>query len=148
MHFVVIKKKWILFCFVFIVMGLSAWYYLMPKAVETTSKEKTIETVEIHMVTGEFASKLEDGSEIEAYRWDPGTINVEENQKVNLKLHGINGKEHHFHIEGTNVSGVVKKGETTEVSVQFKKEGTYRLICDTHSTSEDAAPMIAYIVVD
>lgn len=148
MHFVVIKKKWILFSFVFIVMGLSAWYYLFPKSAETTTNEKPLETVEIHMVTGEFSTKLDNGSEIEAYRWDPGTINVEENQKVLLKLHGINGMEHHFHIEGTNVSGVVKKGETTEVTVQFKKEGTYRLICDTHSTTADAAPMIAYIVVD
>ncbi|MET3195029.1 cupredoxin domain-containing protein [Gottfriedia sp. OAE603] len=148
MHFVVIKKKWLLFSFVFIVIGLSALYYLFPKTVETTAKEKPLETVEIHMVTGEFSTKLNNGSEIEAYRWDPGTINVEENQRVVLKLHGINGMEHHFHIEGTNVSGVVKKGETTEVAVQFKKEGTYRLVCDTHSTTEDSAPMIAYIVVD
>lgn len=148
MHFVVIKKKWLLFSFVFIVMGLSAWYYLYPKSAETTVKEKTLEPVEIHMVTGEFSTKLDNGSDIEAYRWDPGTINIEENQNVRLKLHGINGMEHHFHIEGTNISGVVKKGETTEVAVQFKKEGTYRLICDTHSTTKDSAPMIAYIVVD
>jgi heme/copper-type cytochrome/quinol oxidase subunit 2 len=148
MHFVVIKKKWLLVSFLLIVIGVSGWYYLFPKAIETATNEKPIESVEIHMVTGEFSSKLADGTEIEAYRWDPGTINIEENQKVNLKLHGINGNEHHFHIEGTDISGVVKKGETTDVTLQFKKEGIYRLICDTHSQSHDEAPMIAYIVVD
>lgn len=148
MHFIFIKKRWLLITLVLVIVGFSGWYYLSPKAIEATNKAKPKETVDIHMVTGEFASKLENGTEIEAYRWDPGTINIEENQTVNLKLHGINGKEHHFHIEGTDISGVVRKGETTEVSVLFKKEGTYRLICDTHSTSEDVAPMIAYIVVD
>jgi len=150
MHFVFIKKKWILFSFVLVIIGFSAWYYLFPKAIQTAGNPKTkpAETMEIHMVTGEFSSKLADGTEIEAYRWDPGTINIEQNQKVILKLHGINGMEHHFHIKGTNISGVVKKGETTEVPLQFKKEGIYQLICDTHSQNDDEAPMIAYIVVD
>ncbi|WP_415816494.1 cupredoxin domain-containing protein [Mesobacillus thioparans] len=103
---------------------------------------------EIHLVTGEFKSKTDDGKEIEAYRWDPGTIFVEKGEKVSLKILGVNGKEHPFIIEGTEIKGVVKKGEETVVPLQFDKEGTYRMICLTHPSAEHNGPMIAYIVVD
>ena len=146
MRFIFIKKKWLLFCFLIVVFGVSGWYYLTPKALQTTAQQQQPKTIEIDMITSEFSTKLDDGTEIEAYRWDPGTIVIEKNQKVNLKIHGINGKEHSFHIEGTNISGVITKGTTTVVPLLFKKEGTYRLICDTHS--HDGAPMVGYIVVD
>ncbi|WP_129690993.1 cupredoxin domain-containing protein [Gottfriedia acidiceleris] len=146
MHFIFIKKKWLLICFLLVVIGLSGWYYLTPNSVQTAVEQQHVKTIDIDMITAEFSTKLDDGTEIEAYRWDPGTIVIEKNQKVNLKIHGINGKEHSFHIEGTNITGVVAKGKTTEVPLFFKKEGTYRLICDTHS--HDGAPMIGYIVVD
>ncbi|RSD26317.1 hypothetical protein EJA10_15245 [Mesobacillus subterraneus] len=100
------------------------------------------------MVTGEFKSTTDDGKEIEAYRWDPGTIFLEKGEKVRLKILGINGKEHPFIIEGTDIKGVVKKGEETVVPLQFDMEGTYRLICLTHPDKENNGPMIAYIVVD
>ncbi|MEH7455040.1 cupredoxin domain-containing protein [Gottfriedia acidiceleris] len=146
MHFIFIKKKWLLICFLLVVIGLSGWYYLTPNSVQTTVEQQHVKTIDIDMITAEFSTKLDDGTEIEAYRWDPGTIVIEKNQKVNLKIHGINGKVHSFHIEGTNITGVVVKGKTTEVPLFFKKEGTYQLICDTHS--HDGAPMIGYIVVD
>ncbi|PGL71139.1 cupredoxin domain-containing protein [Bacillus sp. AFS055030] len=145
MHFIFIKKKWLLICFLLVVIGVSGWYYLTPKSVQTAVQQH-VKTFDIDMITAEFSTKLDDGTEIEAYRWDPGTIVIDKNKKVTLKIHGINGKEHHFHIEGTNITGVVAKGKTTEVPLFFKKEGTYRLICDNHS--HDVAPMIGYIVVD
>lgn len=146
MHFVFIKKKWLLLSFLLIVIGFSAWYYLAPNSIQIVAGEKPKETINIDMVTAEYKTKLDNGTELEAYRWDPGTIVVEKNQKVNIKIHGINGMEHQFHIEGTNISGVVKKGKTTELPLVFKKEGVYKLICDTHN--QKFGPMIGYIVVD
>ena len=93
-------------------------------------------------------SKMKNGKEMEAYRWDPGTIFLEKGEKVRLSINGINGEEHPFNIEGTKIKGMVKKGEETVVPLQFDKEGTYRLICDVHSDRKHNGPMIAYIVVD
>ncbi|RWZ59127.1 hypothetical protein EQV77_07380 [Halobacillus fulvus] len=100
------------------------------------------------MVTGEFKAQLPDAQEIEAYRWDPGTIFVEKDEKVQLNIYGVNGQEHPFYIEGTDVKGVVKQGKETLVDVSFDKEGVYRLICTTHPDKASNGPMIAYIVVD
>jgi heme/copper-type cytochrome/quinol oxidase subunit 2 len=149
MHFFVLKKR------VLYILGLAGilavigtlWMSFKPDAEQAVSQ--TNNTIrEIHMVTGEFKSSTDDGKEIEAYRWDPGTIILEKGEKVRLKIRGINGKEHPFYIEGTDIKGIVKKGEETVVPLQFEKEGTYRLICLTHPTAEQNGPMIAYIVVD
>jgi heme/copper-type cytochrome/quinol oxidase subunit 2 len=101
----------------------------------------------IHLVTGEFKTTTPDGKEIEAYRWDPGTIFVKKGEKINLSIHGINGASHPFIIEGLNVKGEVKKGKETVVSFVAEKEGTYRLICLMHPDAEHNGPMIGYIVV-
>ena len=99
-------------------------------------------------MTGEFKTVTDAGKELEAYRWDPGVIFLNKGEKVNLKILGINGKEHPFYIEGTNIKGTVKKGEETIVPLEFQKEGTYRLICTSHPDKNSNGPMIAYIVVD
>ncbi|WP_066061582.1 cupredoxin domain-containing protein [Neobacillus soli] len=150
MKFLVIKKETLLF---FLAVGvvlasISAWFML--KAGDTAvfnqlSKEKIRE---IHMVTAEFKTKMKNGKEIEAYRWDPGTISLEKGEKVRLFISGINGEEHPFYIEGTKIKGIVKKGEETVVPLHFNKEGTYRLICEVHGDRAHNGPMIAYIVVD
>ncbi|RAV04115.1 cupredoxin domain-containing protein [Paenibacillus sp. YN15] len=102
----------------------------------------------IHMVTTEAKSVLEDGTAIEAYRWDPGTVFVEKGEEVNLVLYGVNGDSHPFYIEGTRIKGEVKKGKETTVTFQAAKEGVYRLICLTHPDKNHNGPMIGYIVVD
>ncbi|QOY35640.1 hypothetical protein AWH56_023705 [Anaerobacillus isosaccharinicus] len=93
------------------------------------------EELVINIITTEFESETEDGKEIEVYRWDPGTVFVPK------------GKEHPFYIEGTDISGKVKKGEETRVKVRFDKKGIYRIVCTAHETIEQNGPMIAYIVV-
>jgi plastocyanin len=149
MKFVVFKKETLLF---FVAIGvvlfsLSAWFML--KAGDTTVFNQEGKDIrEIHMVTGEFSTKTKNGKELEAYRWDPGTVFLEKGEKVMLSINGINGEEHPFYIEGTQIKGKVKKGEETLVPLQFKKEGTYRLICEVHSNRSTNGPMIAYIVVD
>lgn len=149
MHFLVVRKR-VLYIVGFIallaIIG-SLWMSLKQDATPAIGQQN--ETIrEIHLVTGEFKASTEDGKEIEAYRWDPGTIFVEKGEKVRLKILGVNGKEHPFIIEGTDIKGIVKKGEETVVPLEFDKEGTYRLICLTHPSAENSGPMIAYIVVD
>lgn len=150
MPFLVLKKKNIIaFLIIFMVIAsASIWFFANSGSVSVFSQEKSETVREIHMVTGEFKSKLPDGKEIEAYRWDPGTIFLEKDEKVNLKILGVNGDEHPFIIEGTEIKGMVKRGEETVVPLQFEKEGVYRLICLTHPDKEKNGPMIAYIVVD
>ncbi|USK36071.1 cupredoxin domain-containing protein [Bacillus sp. F19] len=149
MRFVLIKKKWILVVAALVaIIGFGGWYYFNPAASPTLKMENSSGNLEINMVTGEFKSKTEDGKEIEAYRWDPGTIYVPEGKQVTLTIYGINGSEHPFRIEGTDITGVVKKGAKTVIPLKFEKEGIYRLICDTHSHHGQGVPMIAYIVVD
>ncbi len=150
MNFLVFKKETLLF---FLAIGvtlfaISAWVLL--KAGDTTvfNQQAASQIREIHMITVEFKTKTKSGKEIEAYRWDPGTISLEKGEKVKLFITGINGQEHPFYIEGTRIKGTVKQGEETVIPLQFEKEGTYRLICEVHSDRKHNGPMIAYIVVD
>jgi plastocyanin len=148
MRFLVFKKETLFFILAigFMLVTVTAWFLL--KAGDTTVFNQQSASREIHLVTGEFKTKLKNGKEIEAYRWDPGTIMVNKGEKVTLIISGINGEEHPFYIEGTDLKGTVKKGQDTIVPLQFNKEGTYRLICRMHSDREHNGPMIAYIVVD
>jgi plastocyanin len=121
-------------------------YMTMEKSISATGPEGSVRT--IHLVTGEFKTKMPDGTEIEAYRWDPGTIHVEKGETVHLSILGVNGESHPFFIEGLNVKGEVKKGKETVVTFTPHKEGTYRLICLMHPDAKHHGPMIGYIVVD
>jgi plastocyanin len=116
--------------------------------VVTTAKQTEEKIRDIQLVTGEFKAKNAEGIEIESYRFDPGTIFINEGEKVRLTIFGVNGKEHPFLIEGTDIKGTVKQNKETVIPLQFNEEGVYRLICLTHSDKEHSGPMIAYIVVD
>ncbi|MGG0719390.1 hypothetical protein ABE096_17570 [Robertmurraya massiliosenegalensis] len=148
MQFIVLKRRSIvLFALILATIAASSiWLLLSKDAISTIAQ--TEELREIHLVTTEFKTKTEDGKEIEAYRWDPGTVYVGKDEKVLLRLYGINGHEHPFIIEGTDIKGVVKKGEETTVELQLKEEGVYRLVCLTHPDMGSNGPMIANIVVD
>lgn len=147
MRFVFIRKKWLIFTVAALLVG--SIYYFSKDAVPTfqNSRESGSDIV-INMVTGEFTTTTADGKKLEAYRWDPGTIVIPQDEDVTLSIFGVNGEEHPFYIEGTDIKGTVKKGEETVIPLHFKEEGTYRLICDTHSHDGQQVPMIAYIVVD
>ncbi|WP_235941516.1 cupredoxin domain-containing protein [Paenibacillus puerhi] len=108
-----------------------------PPAVERT----------LHMVTGEFKSTDKNGGEIEAYRWDPGTVYVKRGDHVRLTIRGINGASHPFVIEGLNIKGEVKKGQETVVTFHADQSGIYRLICLAHPDAAHNGPMIGYVVV-
>jgi plastocyanin len=150
MKFMVLKKDTLVFILVtaFLLVTISAWFLLKAGDTAVFNQVQNGNIREIHMVTAEFKTTTKDGKQMEAYRWDPGTVFVEKDEKINLFISGINGEEHPFYIEGTDIKGTVKKGQETQVSLQFGAEGTYRLICEVHGDRENNGPMIAYIVVD
>jgi plastocyanin len=154
MNFIIIKKKWIGLFFLCLAIGGSMFYLSSPETLpalkEVTQDKEPAKAsgLVINMVTGEFKTKTKDGKEIEAYRWDPGTIHVPEGKEVTFSIYGVNGEEHPFIIEGTDIKGTVKKGKETLFTTRFDKEGIYRLICIKHPDIKHNGPMIAYIVVD
>lgn len=150
MEFLVLKKRSLIIFFLvgITIISASVWFIFRSPDVPVFNTQVESNTREIHMVTGEFKAKTDKGKVIEAYRWDPGTIFLEKDEMVNLVIYGVNGSEHPFKIEGTDIKGTVKKGEETVVPLKFDKEGTYRLICQIHSDKTHSGPMIAYIVVD
>ncbi|WP_409250948.1 cupredoxin domain-containing protein [Bacillus sp. SCS-153A] len=150
MKFVVLKKgSLILFIIGFLALSLGVVWMMMPKdsypTVTMNGENPNVQVIQL--VTGEFATETEDGQEIEAYRWDPGTIVVDKGKEVQFRIYGVNGKAHPFYIEGTDIKGTVKKGEESIFNVTFDKKGTYRLVCQAHETIEKNGPMIGYIVV-
>lgn len=149
LHFYVLKRRTISIIFIILCsIGITAFWLTSRPASITTINQQEAKVRDIHIVTGEFYGKNAEGKEIEAYRWDSGTIFVEKGESVRLNILGISGKEHPFIIEGTDIKGTVKQGEETIVPLQFQEEGVYRLICLTHPDKMHNGPMIAYIVVD
>jgi len=76
--------------------------------------------------------------EISSYRWDPGTIVVNQGDRVTLEIVGINGNEHPFTIEGYWLTGVVRRGQITRLTFTADKAGIFKIICRTHSPSMQA----------
>lgn len=76
--------------------------------------------------------------EVSTYRWDPGTIVVNQGDRVTLEIIGINGKEHPFTIEGYWLNGVVRRGQLTRLTFSADKAGIFKIICRTHSPSMQA----------
>lgn len=148
MKFLIITKQTIITVLLLIALIASASVWLISKNGSLAVFGDTTETTrEIEMVTTEYKTTMENGEEMEVYRWDPGTVFLEVGEKVNLNILGVMGKEHSFYIEGTDIKGVVQKGEETKVPLHFDEKGTYQLICHNHSQEEDHGKMIAYIVV-
>ncbi|MFC4322839.1 cupredoxin domain-containing protein [Litchfieldia salsa] len=147
MKLIFVRKKWAYFGIVLFALIVAGGLFLNLETIQTVSQAEKSK-YNIHMVTGEFKSKTEDGKKIESYRWDPGSITVPQGEEVTINIYGVNGHEHPFYIEGTDIKGVVKKGEETIITVKFEEEGVYRLICEAHQDPQSNGPMIAYIVVD
>lgn len=76
--------------------------------------------------------------EVSTYRWDPGTIVVNQGDTVTLEMVGINGAEHPFTIEGYWLTGNVKRGKVTRLTFVADKAGIFKIICRTHTPSMQA----------
>ena len=76
--------------------------------------------------------------EVSTYRWDPGTMIVNEGDTVTLEIVGINGDDHPFTIEGYWITDVVRRGKITRVTFTADKAGIFKLICRKHAPSMQA----------
>ncbi|NJD87611.1 MAG: hypothetical protein FIB05_06325 [Betaproteobacteria bacterium] len=76
--------------------------------------------------------------EVSTYRWDPGTIVVNQGDRVTLEIVGINGDEHPFTIEGYWISDVVRRGQITRVTFDADKAGIFKIICRKHAPAMQA----------
>lgn len=149
MRFFVVRKSFLIVIALCILTGFGGWFIVNKGVIPTIGKPPAEEKQVFNMITSEFKTKLDDGTEIEAYRFDPGTITVPRGKEITLSIFGVNGSEHPYSIEGTDVTGIIKKGEETLIDVQFDKAGVYKLICSTHSNHDGhhSPPMVAYIYV-
>lgn len=125
-----------------IITALVWWYRVDPvmPASGAVGNER-----EIHLTTVEYNTTLQDGREMEIYRFAPDTVHVKKGENVKLRMFGFHGASHPFVIEGLNIRGEIKKGQETVVQFQAKKRGIYRMICTSHNNH---SPMIGYIIVD
>ena len=73
--------------------------------------------------------------EVATYRWEPGTVVVNQGDVVTLEIIGINGKEHPISIEGYDVRDLVTRGHITRVTFTADKAGIFKIICDAHLPS-------------
>ena len=80
--------------------------------------------------------------QVETYRFDPGTVVVNEGDIVTLEIVGINGKEHPITLEGYGLSTVLKRGEVQRLTFLADKPGIFRVMCDTHKPSMEAALVV------
>ncbi|BBI35277.1 cupredoxin domain-containing protein [Cohnella abietis] len=101
----------------------------------------------LQLVTGKFTAVADNGKNLEAYLFYPGTVVANKGQPVELRITGINGQSHRFEIEGLNISGEVHKGKTTIIRFTPKEAGVYSIVCQTHGDSKSGGPMVGYIVV-
>ncbi len=75
---------------------------------------------------------------VETYRWDPGTIVVNQGDEVTLEIIGINGKEHPAALEGYNLTVNVKRGQVSRLTFKADKPGIFKLICSVHQPAMNA----------
>jgi len=144
---VLLNRKKIQFYTILAVVVILAGAYIGWQRSKPAMAPPAQETQIFQLVTGEFTATLENGKQLESYRWDPGTIVVKKGVPVELRISGINGQSHPFVIEGLDISGEVRKGKTTIVRFTPKEAGTYAIICQTHGEPKTGGPMVGYLIV-
>ncbi len=143
----IVTKRQIQWFIVVLVLIIAASVYFSWDRSEQASGLPTEPRI-FQLVTGEFKSTAEDGSEIEVYGWHPGTIHVNKGELTELHITGVNGASHPFVVEGLGLRGEVKKGKTTIIRFTAAKEGIYPIVCLTHTDMRHGGPMVGYIYVE
>ena len=80
--------------------------------------------------------------EVETYRFNPGTVVVNEGDTVTLEIIGINGKEHPITVEGYGLSTVLKRGEVQRLNFVADKPGIFKIECSVHKPSMEATLVV------
>ncbi|MFQ5934472.1 MAG: cupredoxin domain-containing protein [Dehalococcoidia bacterium] len=75
---------------------------------------------------------------VETYRFEPGTIIVNQGDTVTLEIVGINGAEHPISVEGYGVSTVLHRGEVQSLTFVADKPGIFKIVCATHQPTMEA----------
>jgi len=104
-------------------------------------------TVTYQIVTNEIEAKQEDGTSVEAYRFDPAIYPVQQGDEVVLQIRGLKGHDHPIEIEGYNIKDVVRRNAVTSIRFKASKPGVYRVICTAHADAKHNGPMEGYLVV-
>ena len=80
--------------------------------------------------------------QVETYRFDPGTVVVNEGDTVTLEIIGINGREHPITVEGYGLSTVLKRGEVQRLNFVADKPGIFKIECSVHKPSMEATLVV------
>lgn len=75
---------------------------------------------------------------VETYRFDPGTVVVNQGDTVTLEIVGINGSEHPIRVEGYGVSTLLHRGEIQRLVFVADKPGIFKIVCDLHRPTMEA----------
>jgi len=76
--------------------------------------------------------------ETSTYRWEPGTIIVNQGDEVELWIWGVNGSQHPATVEGYVPEFTVTRGNLTIVKFTADQTGTFRITCHVHQPSMEA----------
>jgi len=90
---------------------------------------------------GGYALKAPDDTgkwETSTYRWDPGTVIVNQGDEVELHIWGVNGAQHPAFIDEYVPEFTVTRGHLTVVNFTADKAGTFRIHCNAHQPSMEA----------
>jgi hypothetical protein len=76
--------------------------------------------------------------ETSTYRWEPGTIMVNQGDEIELWIWGVNGALHPSYIEEYVPEFSVTRGNLTVLNFTADKAGTFRIHCSAHQPSMEA----------
>ena len=76
--------------------------------------------------------------ETSTYRWEPGSIVVDQGDDVELWIWGVNGSQHPSTIEGYVPDFNVTRGNLTVLKFTADTEGIFRITCHAHPPSMEA----------
>ena len=76
--------------------------------------------------------------ETSSYRFEPGSITVNQGDTVQLQIWGVNGASHASEVEGYGQTFVAKRGQLTTVTFVADKPGIFRIVCSDHKPAMEA----------
>ena len=76
--------------------------------------------------------------ETSSYRFEPGSITVNQGDTVRLEIWGVNGASHASVVEGYDQAFVVKRGQLSTVTFVADKPGIFRIVCGDHKPAMEA----------